>query len=39
MTVVDDRLVSLLEERLDALLAAGRPGTITPEAEAEQSSP
>ncbi|MGW0187348.1 AAA family ATPase [Streptomyces sp. NPDC003362] len=35
MTVVDDTLVSVLEDRLDALLAARRAGTITPEAEAE----
>ncbi|MEV7205809.1 MULTISPECIES: AAA family ATPase [unclassified Streptomyces] len=35
MTVVDDTLVSVLEDRLDALLAARRTGTITPEAEAE----
>jgi predicted kinase len=33
--VVDDTLVSVLEDRLDALLAARRAGTITPEAEAE----
>lgn len=35
MTVVDDALASVLEDRLDALLAARRTGTITPEAEAE----
>lgn len=35
MTVVDDTLVSVLEERLETLLAARRAGTITPEAEAE----
>ncbi|MER6349502.1 AAA family ATPase [Streptomyces sp. NPDC001595] len=35
MTVADDKLVSVLEDRLDALLAARRAGTITPEAEAE----
>ncbi|MFH9416248.1 AAA family ATPase [Streptomyces rochei] len=35
MTVADDTLVSVLEDRLDALLAARRTGTITPEAEAE----
>jgi predicted kinase len=33
--VVDDTLVSVLEDRLGALLAARRAGTITPEAEAE----
>jgi predicted kinase len=33
MTVVDDTFVSVLEDRLDALLAACRTGTITPEAE------
>ncbi|MER7662994.1 AAA family ATPase [Streptomyces sp. NPDC096193] len=35
MTVVDDTLVSVLEDRLGALLAAHRAGTISPEAEAE----
>ncbi|MFF2189148.1 AAA family ATPase [Streptomyces sp. NPDC058155] len=35
MTVVDDTLMSVLEARLVALLAARRTGTITPEAEAE----
>ncbi|MGW0610253.1 AAA family ATPase [Streptomyces sp. NPDC002788] len=35
MTVVDDTLMSVLEDRLDALLAARRAGTITPKAEAE----
>lgn len=35
MTVMDDTLVSVLEDRLDALLAARRAGTITPEAAAE----
>ncbi|MET8221813.1 ATP-binding protein [Streptomyces sp. NPDC005301] len=35
MTVTDDTLVSVLEDRLDALLAARRTGTIAPEAEAE----
>ncbi|MBK3629749.1 AAA family ATPase [Streptomyces sp. MBT49] len=35
VTVVDDTLMSVLEDRLDALLAARRAGTITPDAEAE----
>jgi predicted kinase len=35
VTVVDDTLMSVLEDRLDALLAARRAGTITPEGEAE----
>ncbi|MDT0477988.1 ATP-binding protein, partial [Streptomyces sp. DSM 41014] len=35
MTAVDDTLVSVLEDRLEALLTARRTGTITPEAEAE----
>ncbi|MFF8402868.1 AAA family ATPase [Streptomyces sp. NPDC015684] len=35
MTVVDDTLVSVLEDNLEALLVARRAGTITPEAEAE----
>ncbi|MFE6533319.1 AAA family ATPase [Streptomyces rochei] len=35
MTVADDTFVSVLEDRLDALLAARRTGRITPEAEAE----
>ncbi|MEV6124551.1 AAA family ATPase [Streptomyces sp. NPDC052077] len=35
MTVVDDTLVSVLEDRLDALLAARQTGTITSEGEAE----
>ncbi|MFF4555376.1 AAA family ATPase [Streptomyces sp. NPDC001422] len=35
MTVVDDTLASVLEDRLAALLAAHRAGTITPDAEAE----
>ncbi|MFD8047673.1 AAA family ATPase [Streptomyces chartreusis] len=35
MMVVDDTLVSVLEDRLDALLASRRAGTITLEAEAE----
>ncbi|MGW6911574.1 AAA family ATPase [Streptomyces sp. NPDC054940] len=35
MTVVDDTLLSVLEDRLDAPLAARRAGTITSEAEAE----
>jgi predicted kinase len=35
VTVVDDTLMSVLEDRLNALLAVRRAGTITPEAEAE----
>ncbi|RSO05284.1 ATP/GTP-binding protein [Streptomyces sp. WAC 05379] len=35
MTVVDDTLVSVLEDRLDELPTARRTGRITPEAEAE----
>lgn len=35
MTVIDDTLASVLEDRLGVLLAARRAGTITPEAEAE----
>lgn len=35
MTVVDDTFLSVLEDRLDALLVARRAGTITSEAEAE----
>ncbi|ARX84748.1 ATP/GTP-binding protein [Streptomyces alboflavus] len=35
MTVADDTLVSVLECRLDALLAARHTGPLTPEAEAE----
>lgn len=35
MTVMDDTLVSVLEDRLGALLAVRRTGKITPEAEAE----
>ncbi|WP_251094529.1 ATP-binding protein [Streptomyces sp. Caat 7-52] len=38
MTVVDDTLMSVLEDRLDALLAARRAGTITPEAEAKMAA-
>ncbi|GAA4793913.1 ATP-binding protein [Streptomyces sanyensis] len=38
MTVVDDTLVSVLEDRLDALLAARRAGTITSETEAEMAA-
>ncbi|MEU5076736.1 AAA family ATPase [Streptomyces asoensis] len=35
MTGMDDTLMSVLEDRLAALLGARRAGTITPEAEAE----
>ncbi|MFI1410841.1 AAA family ATPase [Streptomyces sp. NPDC020707] len=35
MTVMDDTLMSVLEDRLGTLLVARRAGTITPEAEAE----
>ncbi|MFS8199956.1 AAA family ATPase [Streptomyces sp. CWNU-52B] len=35
MTVLDDTLMSVLEDRLGTLLVARRAGTITPEAEAE----
>ncbi|GHH55270.1 putative kinase [Streptomyces umbrinus] len=35
MTVLDDTLVSVLEDRLGTLLVARRAGTIPPEAEAE----
>ncbi|MFF3345686.1 AAA family ATPase [Streptomyces sp. NPDC002779] len=35
MTVANDTLVSVLEDRQEALLPARRAGTITPEAEAE----
>ncbi|MGW0703921.1 AAA family ATPase [Streptomyces sp. NPDC002867] len=35
MTTVDDTLMSVLEERMGALLAARRTGPLTPEAEAE----
>ncbi|MFD4546467.1 AAA family ATPase [Streptomyces sp. NPDC058466] len=38
MTVPDDTLVSVLENRIGTLLAARRTGTITPEAEAEIES-
>ncbi|MFI9827907.1 AAA family ATPase [Streptomyces sp. NPDC051913] len=38
MTVVDDTLASVLENRLGSLLAARRAGTITPEAEAEMAA-
>jgi predicted kinase len=38
VTVVDDTLVRVLEDRLDVLLAARRAGTITPEAEAEMAA-
>nr|WP_307163870.1 ATP-binding protein [Streptomyces rishiriensis] len=35
---MDDTLASVLEDRLDALLAAHRAGTITPDAEAEMAA-
>jgi predicted kinase len=35
VTTVDDTLMSVLEERMGALLAAHRTGPLTPEAEAE----
>lgn len=38
VTVVDDTLASVLEDRLDALLAARRAGTIAPDAEAEMAA-
>ena len=38
MTVVDDTLVSVLEDRLGSLLVARRAGTITPKAEAEMAA-
>ncbi|WP_240044936.1 AAA family ATPase [Streptomyces alboflavus] len=38
MTIVDDTLMSVLEGRLDALLAARRTGPLTPEAEAEMAA-
>ncbi|MDC0772783.1 ATP-binding protein [Streptomyces sp. HD] len=38
MTVMDDTLTSVLEDRLGALLAARRAGTITLEAEAEMAA-
>jgi predicted kinase len=38
MTVMDDTLASVLEERLGSLLAARRAGTITLEAEAEMAA-
>nr|WP_241842730.1 ATP-binding protein [Streptomyces sp. TSRI0107] len=38
MTVMDDTLVSVLEDRLDTLLAARRTGASTPEAEAEMAA-
>ncbi|MEU1270886.1 AAA family ATPase [Streptomyces sp. NPDC005799] len=38
MTVTDDTLTNVLEERLGSLLAARRAGTITLEAEAEMSA-
>ncbi len=38
MTVMDDTLANVLEERLGSLLAARRAGTITPEAEAEMAA-
>ncbi|MEU0948495.1 AAA family ATPase [Streptomyces canus] len=38
MTVIDDTLANVLEERLGSLLAARATGTITPEAEAEMAT-
>lgn len=38
MTVADDTLVSVLENRMHALLVARRTGTITPEAQAEMAA-
>jgi predicted kinase len=38
VTVADDTLVSVLEDRLDGLLAARRAGRITPEAEAKMAA-
>lgn len=38
MRVMDDTLASVLEDRLGAMLAARRAGTITPEAEAEMAA-
>ncbi|MEV5874354.1 AAA family ATPase [Streptomyces sp. NPDC052101] len=38
MTAVDDTLLSVLEDRMDALLAAHRAEPLTPEAEAEMSA-
>lgn len=38
MTVMDDTLANVLEERLGSLLAARAAGSITPEAEAEMSA-
>lgn len=38
MTVTNDTLANVLEERLGSLLAARADGTITPEAEAEMSA-
>lgn len=38
VTTVDDTLVSVLEDRMDALLAARRTGLLTAEAEAEMSA-
>ncbi|MFF4040673.1 AAA family ATPase [Streptomyces sp. NPDC001816] len=38
MTTLDDTLMSVLEDRLEALLAAHRAGPLTPEAEAEMSA-
>src|SRR5690349_13211305 len=35
VTAIDDTLASVLEDRLDALLAARRAGTLTPDGEAE----
>ncbi|MER5938898.1 AAA family ATPase [Streptomyces sp. NPDC001928] len=38
MTAIDDTLMSVLEDRLDALLAADRADQLTPEAAAEMSA-
>ncbi|NEB04341.1 ATP-binding protein [Streptomyces sp. SID13726] len=38
MTTLDDTLLSVLEDRMDALLTARRTGTLTPEAEVEISA-
>ncbi|MDQ1016383.1 putative kinase [Streptomyces afghaniensis] len=38
VTVMDDTLASVLEDRLGTLLAARRAGTITPEAEQEMTA-
>ncbi|RZB18270.1 hypothetical protein StrepF001_14245 [Streptomyces sp. F001] len=38
MTLMDDTLMSVLEDRMGALLAARRTSPLTPEAEAEMSA-